>query len=51
MNFILYELSVPRAVSGIAQIQSKSLFNALMNDSVSEQTSRSWVTWMDGVVQ
>lgn len=29
----------------------KSLFSALVNDSVSEQTNRSWVTGMDGAVQ
>ena len=50
MNFILYKLSAPRAVSCTTQIHSKSLFSALVNDSVSEQTNRSWVTGMDGVV-
>ena len=46
MNFILYELSVPREVSCTTQIHSKSLFNALMNDSVSEQTEVGWHGWM-----
>ena len=46
MNIILYELSVPREVSCTTQIHSKSLFNALMNDSVSEQIEVGWHGWM-----